>query len=84
MRFIKSSALTAIFLTLFSVNAIASEFCDGYKAGYITGYKQASGSSLKPLVPLCPLKPLRGFGDPKSDYEFGYTLGYQEGMQEGR
>lgn len=63
--------------------AAASEFCDGYKSGFVTGYKQAADTSLKPLTPLCPLKPLRGFGDPKSDFEFGYTLGFKDGTIDG-
>ncbi|MGA9855093.1 MAG: hypothetical protein WBR29_07450 [Gammaproteobacteria bacterium] len=56
-------------------------FCDGYQRGYITGYKQASGSSLDPLPPLCPFEPLRTFGDPESDFEFGYTIGYRAGLE---
>lgn len=63
--------------------ATASEFCDGYKTGFTTGYKQSANSSLTPLTPLCPLKPLKQFGDPKSDFEFGYTLGFKHGMVEG-
>ena len=77
------SVLAILFFALFSVSAFASEFCDGFEQGYITGYKQASGSSLSPLVPLCPLEPMKGFGDPKSDYEFGYTTGYRRGLAEG-
>ena len=63
--------------------ALADQFCEGFKTGYTTGYKQAANSSLKPLAPLCPLKPLKGFGDPKDDFEFGYTLGFQAGSREG-
>jgi hypothetical protein len=83
MKINRKSILTGIFLAVFSVSALASDFCDGFKRGYIVGYKQASGSSLTPLVPLCPLKPLKGFGDPESDYEFGYTIGYRQGFQDG-
>lgn len=67
----------------FSSVALASEFCDGFKQGYISGYKQVKGTSLQPLVPLCPLKPLKGFGDPKSDFEFGYTIGFRKGSADG-
>lgn len=63
--------------------AAATEFCDGYKQGYVTGYKQAAQTSLSPLTPLCPLKPLKGFGDPNSDFEFGYTIGFKDGTAEG-
>ena len=60
-----------------------SEFCAGFRASYITGYKQGSGSGLRPLVPLCPLQPLKGFGDPKFDFEHGYTIGYRKGLADG-
>ena len=80
---IRKKIISALLLSVFSVSAFASEFCDGFKQGYITGHKQSSGSSLKPLTPHCPLKPLKGLGDPKSDYEFGYTIGYRKGISEG-
>ena len=79
----KKSFFTAIFLALFSVSAFASQFCDGFAQGYVTGYKQAKGTGLAPLVPLCPLQPLKGFGDPKSDFEHGYTIGIRQGMADG-
>ena len=80
MIFRKKHILTTIFLALFSTSVFASDFCDGFKRGYIAGYKQAKGTSLPPLPPLCPLKPLKGFGDPESDYEFGYTIGFKKGL----
>lgn len=79
----KKTFFTAIFLALFSVSAFAGQFCDGFAQGYITGYKQAQGTSLAPLVPLCPLQPLKGFGDPNSDFEHGYTIGLRQGMSDG-
>jgi hypothetical protein len=82
MKF-KASIFTAVFLSLFSISVYASQFCSGFEAGYITGYKQSKGTSLAPLVPLCPLQPLKGFGDPESDYEHGYTIGFRQGMSEG-
>jgi len=71
-------------VTLFSTSVLASEFCDGFKKGYITGYKQASGSSYDPYTPYCPYQPYKGYNDPESDYEHGYIIGLQQGMQEGR
>jgi hypothetical protein len=82
MRMRQVAAATVLFLGL-TATAAADEFCDGYKRGYVTGYKQATNSSLAPLTPLCPLKPLKGFGDPKSDFEFGYTIGFRDGVSEG-
>lgn len=75
--------MIAIFLFSVSSYAYADGFCDGFKAGYKSGYKQAKKSSLDPLTPICPMKPLKKFGDPKSDYEFGYTIGYRKGVEVG-
>ncbi len=79
----KKSGLVAAVLFLICASASASDFCDGFKRGYVTGYKHSSDSGLAPLVPLCPLQPLKGLGDPKSDYEQGYVVGMQEGMADG-
>jgi hypothetical protein len=83
VNFSKKSILTTLFLVFFASSVYASDFCDGFKSGYVTGYKQAKETSLAPLVPLCPLKPLKGFGDPKSDFEFGYTIGFKKGIADG-
>lgn len=71
-----------IFLFCFNIaSASQSEFCNGYKHGYSTAFKQKKNTSLNPLPPMCPLMPLKGFGDPSSDYEFGYTIGYKDGFK---
>ena len=80
----KKTIFILIFLCLFSVSAFASDFCDGFERGYITGHKQASGSGLDPLTPLCPLQPIKGFNDPESDYEHGYIIGYEKGLGAGK
>lgn len=72
-----------ILFIIISTKAFASDFCAGFEQGYITGYKQAKGISLDPLTPLCPLQPLKSFGDPKSDFEHGYTIGYRQGLAKG-
>ena len=61
-----------------------SDFCRGFERGYITGYKQASGSSFDPFTPFCPFQPTKGFNDPQSDYEHGYIIGYEQGLKDGR
>ena len=80
---VKRIFTSVMVLVAISTSAFASDFCDGFERGYISGYKKAQGTSLEPLTPLCPLKPLKSMSDPKSDYEFGYTKGYQKGMAEG-
>jgi len=79
----KKGIVGFLFLALFSFGALADQFCDGFERGYITGYKQASGSSLEPLPPLCPLQPLKKLSDPDSDFEHGYLIGLQRGMRAG-
>lgn len=71
-------------LTLLSSSVIASDFCQGYKHGYITGYKQGANISYPPVEPLCPVQPIKNYSDPSSDYEHGYTLGYRKGMNNAR
>jgi len=69
----KKISVLLIFL-LISIPAYASEFCDGFKAGYKTGYDQIKGTRMNSLVPFCPLQPFKGYGAPKSDYEHGYII----------
>ena len=61
-----------------------SEFCAGFERGYITGYKQSSGSSFEPFTPFCPFQPFKAYNDPDSDFEHGYIIGYEKGIKEGR
>lgn len=61
----------------------ASDFCDGFKRGYITGYKQAAGSGFDPFAPFCPFQPMKGYNDPASDFEHGYIIGLEQGYEEG-
>ena len=61
--------------------ANASEFCTGFKDGFITGYKSAKNTGMNPMVPFCPMKPMKGFGDPQSDYEHGYIIGFKKGQR---
>ena len=75
--------LTLFFSFIFLKISFASDFCSGFKSGYITGFKQAKRISYNPPAPYCPYKPYKKPGDPKSDYEFGYTLGFREGMSKG-
>ncbi|TQV71609.1 hypothetical protein FLL45_20890 [Aliikangiella marina] len=80
-------SLIAIILTLSLISipkecfAGQQEFCNGFKSGYIAGYMRASGSNLDPLTPMCPTQPLKGSGEPKSDYEHGYMIGYEIGSK---
>ena len=83
MNIFNKRMLIALLLCLFSFPVLASELCDGFIQGYITGYKKARNSNLTPLVPLCPLESLKGFGDPQSDTEMGYILGFNQGQADG-
>ena len=77
------TAVFAATLLLLAGNALATEFCDGFEAGYTTGYKQARNNSFDPFVPFCPFQPFKSFGDPESDFEHGYTIGYKQGTEDG-
>lgn len=79
----KKHFVLVAFLALFSADVLASQFCSGFERGYITGYKQATGSTLDPLTPLCPLQPLKRLSDPESDFEHGYVIGLRMGMAAG-
>lgn len=84
MNIYYKKTIISVFLTIFFFSsAYADEFCDGFEKGYITGYKQASGSSLEPLTPMCPMQPMKRLNDPDSDYEHGYIIGLSKGMQNG-
>ena len=80
--FIMKKTLLSVFLILFSISTAQaySEFCAGFKQGYSVGYKQKKNTNINPIPPICPYQPIKGFGDPASDFEHGYTLGYQKGL----
>lgn len=71
-------------LLLLPTQVFASKYCDGFKAGYKTGYKQASGRSIDPIAPICPIKPLKEMNDPKDDFEFGYIHGLEKEKSKGK
>ena len=77
---IKNFLLTLFFIFFIST-AHASDFCNGFNNGFITGWKMARNSNMKPFLPFCPMKPIKGFGDPKSDYEHGYIIGFKQGSR---
>ena len=80
--FIMKKILLSIFLVLFSFSTAQaySEFCAGFKQGFVTGYKQAKNTSMNPMVPMCPMQPMKSMSDPQSDFEHGYLIGLQAGM----
>ena len=85
MRFLlKLIFISSIFIFQYTYPVFAkSDFCKGFERGYITGYKQASGSGFDPFTPFCPFQPFKGYNDPESDFEHGYIIGYEEGLKEG-
>jgi thioredoxin-related protein len=48
---IKKIFITLFFISFFSV-ANASDFCNGFKNGFITGYKSAKNTNMNPMVPF--------------------------------
>ena len=66
---------------MFSGTAFANEWCSGWQRGYVTGYMNAKNTNIKPIVPFCPIKPIKGYGDPSSDYEWGYVEGIKAGAR---
>ncbi|MDN7125082.1 hypothetical protein J6I90_09340 [Pseudidiomarina sp. 1APP75-32.1] len=73
--------LVAVLLVFVSeVYASTAQFCAGFERGYVAGYQQANNTNLTPFVPVCPIQPLKGFGDPESDFEHGYQIGFTRGM----
>lgn len=83
MNVLKYSLLICLILNLSSFVFGKTDFCRGFEAGYITGYKKASGSSFDPFIPFCPFQPLKTFSDPQSNYEHGYLIGLEKGINEG-
>lgn len=81
----KVHAVLAVLLLALAAPAAAGyrEFCDGFKAGYVSGYKQATGRSIDPIPPVCPVQPVKRLSDPASDFEHGYTIGYRKGLGDG-
>ncbi len=73
--------ILGLMLMALTGTALADDWCKGYERGYIAGYMKAHHTNLQPLTPLCPLKPLKTFGDPDSDYEFGYQSGFVHGLE---
>lgn len=67
-----------------SVEVLDTEFCDGFEAGYKTGYKEAKRTTFDPFPPFCPFQPFKKTGDPESDFEHGYVIGYKKGFADGR
>ena len=59
--------------------AFGGEWCVGWKRGYVAGYMNAKNTNIKPIVPFCPIKPIKSFGDPADDFEWGYIEGIKAG-----
>lgn len=72
-------AMALLFWLALPASADIGQFCAGYQKGYVAAYMRAASSGLAPIAPLCPIQPLKGFGDPQSDFEQGYLLGVEDG-----
>ena len=69
-----------VFGLLLSNTVLASEFCEGFKRGYIAGYKKSHNTGYDPYTPYCPYQPYKSYSDPQSDFEHGYVIGYEKGF----
>jgi hypothetical protein len=66
MKILSKIAMATLVAT-FSLNAFASEFCDGFAMGY----KTVKGNNV--MVPMCPMAPMTPMG----------STPYQEGIKAG-
>ena len=73
-----------VLMALVATNAMATEFCDGFYAGYKEGWKRESGSIFEPSYPFCPSQPRKTVRDPDSDYEHGREIGYDQAKRKAR
>ncbi len=55
-------------------------FCKGFKKGYSAGYKERNRTGFAPSV-MCPIQPIKGYTDPKSDFEHGFVVGFKRGQR---
>lgn len=76
MRY-KRPALLALSLAWASASA-ASEFCDGFKDGYMGAYQANAGMAISVIVPVCPVNPGKSFGGAGADYYNGSLIGEQQ------
>lgn len=62
---------------LCSAAAFASNYCDGYEAGYAEGYCYGDFGCIAPIAPLCPLPSI----NEDNTYRGGYNRGFIEGQR---
>lgn len=65
-----------IVMFTFNTSALASQFCDGFEAGFAVGYKKVKGGyAFAGLPPICPIQPIKGYGEwDLSDFEHGFNV----------
>jgi len=57
------------------------EFARGFRRGYILTWRRLTGDWFDPFVPFCPFL-FKEWGDPRTDYEFGYDVGCEHAAAE--
>ena len=75
------SILLALACFACSQQILASDFCDGFKSGYETVYRNAVERSV--TAPQCPVQPSKDFTG-QSDFSQGYHLGARLGLKDGK
>lgn len=53
------------------------DYVDGFRNGYIAGYKKFTGSSAACGVPGMPGRRGKRPSDPHSNYDWGFVVGYE-------
>lgn len=71
----KTLVLLILAVTLFTALVFASDFCDGYQAGYKEGYCYQKFACIPPIPPLCPI-PRIG----EDTYQDGYNRSFIAGL----
>lgn len=56
-----------------------TDFCNGWKSGYVEGWCYNDPNCLKPIVPVCPVPLIN-----QKEYKHGYNRGFVTGKKDRR
>lgn len=72
--------LTLIVVLFTTLNLFATDFCGGFKEGFIDGWCYANSRNMYCVPPLPPICPTVRIGESMWSYSDGYKRGYQRGL----